>query len=218
MFLDNKYSKWYFNIIDSARYRNLDCYLEKHHIIPKSLGGKDIIENFIELTAKEHFICHLLLVKAVHLEYKKKMNYAFWRMCNGSENRYKPSSRFYALGKQAFIESQIGHPPYLLSHSVESRNLISNGMKKTLSLLSVEEMKERMINSCCDPLVYTKERADKISKSRTGYKDTQEAKDNKSLAAQKRTNTHLLVAASQRKGKTWKIINGKRTWFDKEIS
>lgn len=218
IFLENKYSKCYFKIIEKAKNRKLDnVYLEKHHIFPKSLGGNESVENLASLTAKEHFVCHLLLIKSVKSEYKKKMNYAFWRMCNGSRQRYKPSARFYALGKQAFIESQTGHPSYLLSQSAESRNLISVGMKKTLSLLSEEEMKERMVNSCCKPEVYTRERGDKISKSRTGYKDTQVAKDNKSLAAQKRTNTHLIDLAAQRKGKTWKNINGKRTWCAKEI-
>jgi hypothetical protein len=217
LFRENKYTKWYFGIIESARNRDLDCYTEDHHIVPKSLGGSNNSENLVRLIAKEHFICHLLLVTAVRSEYKKKMNYAFWRMCNGSENRYKPSSRFYALGKNAFIESQTGHTPYLISHSEDSKKQIGNTMSVVLSTLSKTEMKDRMMKSCCNPSVYTKERAEKISKSRTGYKDTQEAKKNKSIAAQKRTNTHLLSAATNRRGKTWKLIDGKRTWLDKEI-
>lgn len=217
LFLQNKYSKCYFRIIEKAKNRKLDdIYVEEHHILPKSMDGDNSKENLVLLTAREHFICHLLLVKAVLPYYKKKMNYAFWRMCNVSEQRYKPTARFYAMGKQAFIESQIGHPSYLLSQTLESRRLISAGMKNTLSLLSVGEMKKKMLNSCCDPSVYTAERAEKISKSRTGYKDTQAAKDNKSLAAQKRANTHLLEFAAKRKGKSWKIINGKRTWYNKE--
>jgi hypothetical protein len=217
LFLQNKYSKCYFRIIEKAKSRKLDnIYVEEHHILPKSLGGNNSTENLVLLTAREHFVCHLLLVKSVLPDYKKKMNYAFWRMCNGSKNRYKPTARFYAMGKQAFVESQTGHPSYLLSQSTKSRNKIGVSMSATLSKLTDAEMKERMLNSCCNPSVYTKERGDKISKSRTGYKDTQEAKDNKSLAAQKRTNTHLLESAAKRKGKTWKNINGKRTWCDKE--
>ena len=42
VFLHNKYSKWYFNIISSAQARIEDLiYFEKHHILPKSLGGKN---------------------------------------------------------------------------------------------------------------------------------------------------------------------------------
>lgn len=75
-----------------------------------------------------------------------------------------------------------------------------------------------MLNSCCASSVYTEERAKKISESRTGYKDTSSARENKSMAAKKRSNVHLLEAAAKRKGKSWKIINGKRTWYDKELS
>jgi len=39
-FLDNKYTKWYFGIIESANNRLLtEGYTERHHIMPKSLGG-----------------------------------------------------------------------------------------------------------------------------------------------------------------------------------
>ena len=38
-------------------------YYEKHHIIPKCLGGTDIPTNLVYLTAEEHWVSHLLLVK-----------------------------------------------------------------------------------------------------------------------------------------------------------
>jgi hypothetical protein len=39
-FLENKYTKWYFSIISNAQSREVSGYIEKHHIIPKSLGGR----------------------------------------------------------------------------------------------------------------------------------------------------------------------------------
>ena len=40
-FIENKYCKWYFSIISSARSkertRNNEIYYEKHHILPKSI-------------------------------------------------------------------------------------------------------------------------------------------------------------------------------------
>jgi len=59
----NKYTKWYNQIIDRARSRVIDDYTESHHIIPESLSGPDTAENLVNLTAREHFICHWLLVK-----------------------------------------------------------------------------------------------------------------------------------------------------------
>ena len=37
-------------------------YCESHHIIPKCLGGSNSKSNIINLTFREHYICHLLLV------------------------------------------------------------------------------------------------------------------------------------------------------------
>ena len=39
------------------------CYCERHHIIPKSIGGSNSSYNLVNLTAKEHFIAHRLLEK-----------------------------------------------------------------------------------------------------------------------------------------------------------
>jgi len=38
-------------------------YFEKHHIIPKSMGGSDDNSNLIRLTASDHLFAHLLLAK-----------------------------------------------------------------------------------------------------------------------------------------------------------
>jgi len=62
-FLQNKYTKTYFQIVASAQTRLIEGYVEKHHILPKSLGGTNNSSNLVRLTAREHFICHLLLLR-----------------------------------------------------------------------------------------------------------------------------------------------------------
>lgn len=59
------YKSLYDSIISRAKIRILpeNFYVEKHHIIPRCLGGSDRLYNLVELTPKEHFVCHLLLVK-----------------------------------------------------------------------------------------------------------------------------------------------------------
>jgi hypothetical protein len=80
LFIDNKYTKWYISIIQNAEVRILqDIYYEKHHIIPKSLGGENDKNNLVKLTAKEHFICHKLLVKMLTGKNKAKMYFALSR-------------------------------------------------------------------------------------------------------------------------------------------
>lgn len=57
-------------------------YYERHHILPRSLGGADSNTNLAYLTAREHFICHWLLVKLypVGSDAYNKMICALWRM------------------------------------------------------------------------------------------------------------------------------------------
>ena len=82
IFLKNKYTTWYYNIIHNAIHKELSdiTYTEKHHIIPKSCGGTNDHANLVRLTYKEHFICHWLLTKMVDDKLKRKMNYALSKM------------------------------------------------------------------------------------------------------------------------------------------
>jgi hypothetical protein len=73
-------------------------YTENHHIVPKSLGGDNSSVNLVKLTAREHYLCHLLLTKMVSGEAKYKMYFAFGMMMTGhKKNRYAPPSRFYSI-------------------------------------------------------------------------------------------------------------------------
>jgi hypothetical protein len=43
--------------------RIVDCYTEKHHIVPRCLGGPNTTENIVRLTGREHVMAHKLLVR-----------------------------------------------------------------------------------------------------------------------------------------------------------
>lgn len=58
----NKYEKWYNQIVARGIEQKQPGY-ECHHIIPRSLGGTDDKTNLTIITAREHFICHWLLIK-----------------------------------------------------------------------------------------------------------------------------------------------------------
>lgn len=85
MFLDNKYTKVYYQIINRALtkpYKKVknDGY-QKHHIIPKCIGGTDDLENLVVLTFKEHRVCHCLLIKmqlTKNAEIKMRHSYGFF--------------------------------------------------------------------------------------------------------------------------------------------
>ena len=57
------YTAIYDDLIARARGRSRHGYMERHHIVPKCMGGSNRKENLVYLTAKEHFIAHKLLVR-----------------------------------------------------------------------------------------------------------------------------------------------------------
>ena len=74
MFIENKYTNWYYTIINNAKNRKiLNDDVEKHHIIPKSLGGNNSKNNLVNLSYREHFLCHWLLIKMTDGKNNMKM-------------------------------------------------------------------------------------------------------------------------------------------------
>lgn len=56
------YEEFIQNILDTrGRFACGDEYHERHHIVPRCMGGEDEKENLIDLFAREHFIAHKLL-------------------------------------------------------------------------------------------------------------------------------------------------------------
>lgn len=67
------YQKIYQNLIEKRQYNPVEGYSESHHIIPRYIGGSDNYENLIYLSAREHFIAHVLLVKIYKNKYAANM-------------------------------------------------------------------------------------------------------------------------------------------------
>jgi hypothetical protein len=61
------YEKIYDCIIKRAKTRKLEGYVEKHHIIPKCMGGSNEKQNIVELTAREHFYVICYYVKFIQI-------------------------------------------------------------------------------------------------------------------------------------------------------
>ncbi len=107
----NKYINWYTAITDKAKNRQLYGYSESHHIIPRSLGGQDTPDNLVNLTAREHFICHWLLTKIYPTgeEYWKMLNaLRMMRAENPNQQRYttKITARVYEKLKENYAIEQ----------------------------------------------------------------------------------------------------------------
>lgn len=113
------YKKIYNQLIDrarqEARMKGKQVYYEIHHIKPRSLGGTGKNHewkhhpNLVLLTAKEHFIAHLLLCE-IYPD-NQKLKKALWALVNATKNsRYKVSAKIYQRAKQDYIETIKGVP------------------------------------------------------------------------------------------------------------
>lgn len=128
------YIKLYNSIIVNAKFREKpDCYCEKHHIIPKCLGGTNEESNLVILTAREHFIVHHLLYKIFPNNNKiffalSAMNMVK-RWNNSSVERYKPkltSKQYEQLRQNRSI---------IVSKCLKGR-IVSEETKKKLSKIN----------------------------------------------------------------------------------
>ena len=171
MYLQNKYTRIYFMIIDRARLRKLpkEIYTEKHHIIPKSLGGDNSLENLIALTAREHFICHLLLPKMTTGIHKQKMTFAAWALTMKKDiiDR-KISNRTYQKLKEERAKLLRGRP----MSEKQRLNLIKVNTGKPCS-----EEKKAKIREKRKLQITSEETRLKMSKSRTGSRRNEETKE-----------------------------------------
>lgn len=109
------YDKHYNLLIEKAKNRILEGYGENHHIIPRCFGGEDTNDNLVRLTAREHFIAHLLLYKMQTEKRKIHQMLTAVVMMKGKDSK---NSKLYESARKKFgkIHSQSisgeNHPMY----------------------------------------------------------------------------------------------------------
>ena len=139
-----------------------DVYVERHHIKPKSLGGSNAKDNIVRLTAREHFIIHLLLVKIYPKgsSERRKMLYAAHRLKYGNPEVRNIGSRIYEYFK------------------IEYSKVLSEQMKITMK--GKKQTKEHRENNAAARrgVKFSEETKLKMSKAQTGRIITQEHRDN----------------------------------------
>lgn len=101
------FKKTYNSLIEKCKTRGLDkkklnYYTEKHHIIPKCIGGLDDDSNYVLFTYREHVIAHMLLARIYNtLELKHVVVY----MLSSKKNTVKiVSTKFVNELKAVAIE------------------------------------------------------------------------------------------------------------------
>jgi len=150
MFVVNKYTKWYFSIINRSTNNISEDYTEKHHIIPKCLGGSNRKENIAILTPKEHFVCHWLLTKMTFGESNRKLKYAFWRMTtNTKHTKRRLSALEYSVAKSHLISTIKGKTLEDIygDRAKEIRKNMSNAQKGIAKPHSVSNLPKQNMSS-----------------------------------------------------------------------
>ena len=174
--LTNKYSKLYYKITSNAKQRTTEGYTELHHIIPQSMGGSNDKENLVELTAREHFICHWLLIKMTEGKDRSKMLYAL----NGmkAENRYQ--QRYHTkITARVYEKYRIEHAH---NHSETMKGKPAWNKGRMLEGVELEEHRERTRNRKIDPVKQALGQQKRVEKIK-GQKRTDETKRLMSLAS-----------------------------------
>lgn len=163
----------YINYIKTLNRHKDDCnYYEKHHIIPRSLGGKDFEDNLVLLTAREHFLAHYLLWK---FNPCRETTFAFHTMVfmknkNQQHRNHKiVSSRVYQRLKTEYAkhlsELMKGNKIRLGSHlSEESKEKIAK-VHRGKKLSEEHKLKDRLSNL---GRKHSEETKQKISKNNIG--------------------------------------------------
>ena len=111
-----------------------NCYTETHHIKPRCLGGTNETTNLVKLTAREHYIAHLLLAK-IYNTYGLYSAVIYMQTGRLKNRKFKFNSRLYQKIREEFAnkmsESRKGKTPWIKGkhHSKESRKKISEAFK-----------------------------------------------------------------------------------------
>lgn len=101
-FENELYNDYIFRIQNSRdNIKDKNNYQEKHHIVPKCMGGSNDKDNLIYLYAQEHYYAHKLLAKENPDNVNIKQ--AWYLMCHIGENNYKP----YQVSAEEFEEARI---------------------------------------------------------------------------------------------------------------
>ena len=171
--LENKYTKLYYKITSNAKKRITEGYTEHHHIIPESMGGPTTAENMVHLTAREHFICHWLLVKMTEGKDRSDMLYALngMRAENKHQKRYntKITARVYEKYRIEFAENH--------SKRMKGRPAWNKGIPQT------DDHKEKNRQAALQREPKSEETITKWKESRAGYTHSKETRQKQSLAS-----------------------------------
>lgn len=225
------YQLHYDSIVHRAQMRILppDQYTEKHHIIPRCMGGSDDITNLVELTPEEHFVAHQLLIKIYPND--NKLKFAAHMMTVTNNSKLRNNKQFGWLRKQlslalsdlhsgktlsvshiqSIINANTGENSYMFGKTWEELYgvTIANQRKSNLSALA------RDMNSGSGNPMFGKtwdvrygheestRRKKLLTEKFSGVEPPNKGKTLKEVVGEERAASIQLAMSAAKKGKTW---------------
>lgn len=188
------------------------AYFEKHHIIPRSLGGLNGAENIVRLTAEDHIFAHLFLAK---IHNNKSMwaaiKFIFGQISRTTKTPSRRLIRVAARAKEEFAKRNSGAnncnygKPMTLAHK-ELLRLANTGRKQSQESIA-NKAKAMIGNSYSKGFKHTETTRLKISKSSTGRKHTEATKSKIS-----KFHTGKIVSEATRQKQSDARMGKPRTW------
>jgi hypothetical protein len=119
------YQGIYERLMARAALRQKSGYMERHHVLPKCIGGTDESNNLVLLTPEEHYVAHLLLVK-IHPGNHKLL----WAVTCMTANSPKTprTNKLYGWARKRFA-ILVGQRNKGRKHSKEFSEALSKRMK-----------------------------------------------------------------------------------------
>lgn len=123
------YQAHYDRLIQRARERMLDGYVERHHVIPRCMGGNDDVSNLVQLTAEEHYVAHQLLCKMYPSV--RGLAFAAQAMTCSSEGR-GTANKLFGWIRRRYAEAQRGR----VKSEQERKNIAEAGRNRKRRVFS----------------------------------------------------------------------------------
>lgn len=174
------YSKHYNTLIERAKTRLLESYSERHHIIPRCMGGSDEQNNIVRLTAEEHYVAHQLLIKIYPNNFK--LIYAAHKMTSDPHG-HRVNNKLYGWLRQKANAIPV---------SKETRRKMSIARKKRVHTAESNVKRAKALKG----RIITTEHRMRISESLSGYKHSEEHRRNNSEAQKGKTSSRKGIKQS----------------------
>lgn len=152
----------YTQFIDSLRGQSVSGYAEVHHVVPRSLGGSDGADNLIRLTARQHYVAHWMLARAMGGSAAR----AFFMMSNLGKYG-QVNSTTYAMARQEYatqVSQQLKGKPSQCPFSDETKQKMREAkLGRKLTPEHIEKVRQTRIGKKMPP-----EFGKKISEAKRG--------------------------------------------------